>query len=56
VDAAYYTFPSPKYLAGLAAQTPAGFQFGFKVTARPAASKDELAAKERERSQRKQTI
>jgi uncharacterized protein YecE (DUF72 family) len=32
VDAAYYTFPSPKYLEGLAAQTPAGFQFGFKVT------------------------
>jgi uncharacterized protein YecE (DUF72 family) len=32
VDAAYYTFPSPKYLEGLAAQTPDGFQFGFKVT------------------------
>jgi len=32
VDAAYYTFPSAQYLEGLAAQTPAGFQFGFKVT------------------------
>jgi uncharacterized protein YecE (DUF72 family) len=32
VDAAYYTFPSPKYLAGLAAQVPADFQFAFKVT------------------------
>jgi uncharacterized protein YecE (DUF72 family) len=32
VDAAYYTFPSAQYLAGLAAQTPAGFQFGLKVT------------------------
>ncbi len=32
VDAAYYTFPSEKYLAGLAAQVPADFQFGFKVT------------------------
>jgi len=32
VDAAYYTFPAEKYLAGLAAQAPADFQFGFKVT------------------------
>jgi len=32
VDAAYYTFPSAKYLAGLVSQAPAGFQFGFKVT------------------------
>jgi uncharacterized protein YecE (DUF72 family) len=32
VDAAYYTFPSLKYLAGLASQVPTGFQFGFKVT------------------------
>jgi uncharacterized protein YecE (DUF72 family) len=32
VDAAYYTFPSEKYLAGLAAQVPADFRFGFKVT------------------------
>jgi uncharacterized protein YecE (DUF72 family) len=32
VDAAYYTFPSEKYLAGLAGQVPADFQFGFKVT------------------------
>jgi uncharacterized protein YecE (DUF72 family) len=32
VDAAYYTFPSEKYLTGLAAQVPADFQFGFKVT------------------------
>ncbi len=32
VDAAYYTFPSLAYLAGLAAQVPADFQFGFKVT------------------------
>jgi uncharacterized protein YecE (DUF72 family) len=32
VDAAYYTFPSVKYLEGLAAQVPAGFQFAFKVT------------------------
>lgn len=32
VDAAYYTFPSEKYLEGLAAQVPADFQFGFKVT------------------------
>ncbi|MBN8249209.1 MAG: DUF72 domain-containing protein [Verrucomicrobia bacterium] len=32
VDAAYYTFPSEKYLEGLAAQVPADFRFGFKVT------------------------
>jgi uncharacterized protein YecE (DUF72 family) len=32
VDAAYYVFPSVKYLEGLAAQVPADFQFGFKVT------------------------
>jgi uncharacterized protein YecE (DUF72 family) len=32
VDAAYYTFPSQKYLEGLMAQVPADFQFGFKVT------------------------
>jgi uncharacterized protein YecE (DUF72 family) len=32
VDAAYYTFPSVKYLGGLAAQVPADFQFAFKVT------------------------
>lgn len=32
VDAAYYTFPTEKYLAGLAAQVPETFQFTFKVT------------------------
>ena len=32
VDAAYYTFPSHKYLEGLTAQVPADFQFGLKVT------------------------
>src|SRR5450755_4748263 len=32
VDAAYYTFPSQKYLDGLMAQVPADFEFGFKVT------------------------
>lgn len=32
VDAAYYTFPSEKYLQGLASQVPPDFQFGFKVT------------------------
>jgi uncharacterized protein YecE (DUF72 family) len=32
VDAAYYSFPSVKYLEGLASQVPADFQFGFKVT------------------------
>ncbi len=32
MDAAYYTFPSEKYLDGLVAQVPSDFQFGFKVT------------------------
>lgn len=32
VDAAYYTFPSEKYLTGLASQVPSDFQFGLKVT------------------------
>jgi uncharacterized protein YecE (DUF72 family) len=32
VDAAYYTFPTEKYLLGLASQVPSDFQFGFKVT------------------------
>jgi uncharacterized protein YecE (DUF72 family) len=32
VDAAYYTFPSVKYLQGLADQVPDDFRFGFKVT------------------------
>ncbi len=32
VDAAYYTFPTEKYLQGLAAQVPPDFQFAFKVT------------------------
>ncbi len=32
VDAAFYKFPEEKYLAGLVAQVPADFQFGFKVT------------------------
>ena len=32
VDAAYYTFPSEKYLQGLASHVPADFQFGLKVT------------------------
>jgi uncharacterized protein YecE (DUF72 family) len=32
VDAAYYTFPKVAQLAGLAAQVPVGFRFGFKVT------------------------
>lgn len=32
VDAAYYQFPSEKYLADLAAQVPADFRFTFKVT------------------------
>jgi uncharacterized protein YecE (DUF72 family) len=32
VDAAYYTFPTEKYLQGLAEQVPSDFQFGFKVT------------------------
>ncbi len=32
VDAAYYTFPSEKYLAGMVEQVPEDFQFGLKVT------------------------
>ncbi len=32
VDAAYYAFPSVKYLEGLAAQVPTDFQFAFKIT------------------------
>lgn len=32
VDAAYYTFPSQKYLEGLISQVPKDFQFAFKVT------------------------
>jgi uncharacterized protein YecE (DUF72 family) len=32
VDAAYYTFPTVKYLEGLAAQVPDDFKFAFKVT------------------------
>jgi uncharacterized protein YecE (DUF72 family) len=32
VDAAYYTFPSARYLEGMAEQTPEDFQFGLKVT------------------------
>jgi uncharacterized protein YecE (DUF72 family) len=32
VDAAYYTFPTPRYLEGLAAQVPDDFAFGLKVT------------------------
>src|SRR5690606_29363870 len=32
LDACYYTFPSEKWLEGLAKQVPAGFKFGFKVT------------------------
>lgn len=32
VDAAYYTFPSEKYLQGMADQVPDDFRFGFKVT------------------------
>lgn len=32
VDAGYYQFPTEPYLAGLSAQVPDGFQFGFKVT------------------------
>ncbi len=32
VDAAYYQFPSPRFLEGLVAQVPASFQFTFKVT------------------------
>jgi uncharacterized protein YecE (DUF72 family) len=32
VDAAYYTFPSRKYLQGLSDQVPDDFRFAFKVT------------------------
>ncbi|MFM7102367.1 MAG: DUF72 domain-containing protein [Verrucomicrobiota bacterium] len=32
VDAAYYAFPTAKYLAGLREQVPADFLFSFKVT------------------------
>ncbi len=32
VDAAYYTFPTRRYLEGLAGQVAEGFLFGFKVT------------------------
>ncbi len=32
VDAAYYTFPTEKYLAGMAGLVPDEFRFGFKVT------------------------
>jgi uncharacterized protein YecE (DUF72 family) len=32
VDAAYYTFPNPQYLEGMASQVPQDFLFGFKVT------------------------
>jgi uncharacterized protein YecE (DUF72 family) len=32
VDAAYYSFPRPEYLQGLANQVPDDFRFGFKVT------------------------
>jgi uncharacterized protein YecE (DUF72 family) len=32
VDAAYYKFPDPRYLEGLAAQVPEDFLFGLKVT------------------------
>jgi len=32
LDAAYYQFPSEKYLSGLASQVTADFQFAFKVT------------------------
>jgi uncharacterized protein YecE (DUF72 family) len=32
VDAAYYTFPTEKYLGGLVAQVPSDFKFAFKVT------------------------
>jgi uncharacterized protein YecE (DUF72 family) len=32
VDAAYYTFPRPEYLEGLAGQVPGDFRFGLKVT------------------------
>ena len=32
VDAAYYTFPSSRFLSELVEQTPGDFQFGLKVT------------------------
>lgn len=32
VDAAYYAFPTEKYLAGLSSLVPSDFQFAFKVT------------------------
>src|SRR5882762_5940826 len=32
VDAAYYKFPSEKYLRGQADQVPSDFRFGFKGT------------------------
>lgn len=32
VDAAYYTFPTPKHLEGMAQQVPRDFLFAFKVT------------------------
>lgn len=32
VDAAYYTFPTPQYLQGLASKVPSDFQFALKVT------------------------
>ena len=32
VDAAYYTFPTDKYLSGLVEQVPEDFQFAFKAT------------------------
>jgi len=32
VDAAYYAFPTEKYLEGLASQVPPEFRFGLKVT------------------------
>ena len=32
VDAAYYSFPTEKYLTGLADQAPGDFRFAFEVT------------------------
>ena len=32
VDAAYYAFPSPPWLAGIMSDVPDGFRFSFKVT------------------------
>src|ERR1041385_7788995 len=32
VDAAFYQFPSHKFLDGMMTQTPDDFRFGFKVT------------------------